>query len=160
MRLRQAPLKTAALLTKLKLQFGLMSAAKAVEWARSRSAKYDDPPYFLYEITSARNPTAAEIAAVLDDATPGVDEIPALRLLFGGLSKPLKRNPKLATKFASVLAKIDADYGEELPPDMSKMSRFKKRMERVMAGRPIKGDSALRVAADMAGFLGRYREST
>jgi len=150
-RLRRAPLKTAAQLTKLKLQFGLMSVEKAVEWARARSAGLDDPPYFLHEMTSLQNPTARELIGVLDDAMAGSNDMPALRMLLGGLHGPLNRNPRTLSKLANVLALICDGYGSDLPEDMQRMDSFSDRLEREGS------TSADAVRSEMLSFLERYR---
>jgi hypothetical protein len=150
-RLKRAPLSVAALLTKLKLQYGLMSAEKAVEWARARGSVLEDPPYFLHEMASMSNPSARQLAAVLDDAMAGTDEVPALRMLLGGLHGPLNRNPKVLAKLAGVLALICDVYGPELPEDMRDMDSYSDRLEREGAA------SAPTVREEMLAFLGRYR---
>ncbi len=160
-RLKRATLKTAALLTKLKLELGLMSAEKAVEWAAARSASADDdPPYFLHEMTSLQNPTARELIGLLDDAVAGADELPALRMLLGGLSVPLQKNPRLVKRFSTVLEKISRAYVGILPEDMANMHFFQGRLDRAADGEPLGGDAPLRVAADMLEFLNRLREET
>ncbi len=150
-RLRRAPLKTAAMLTKLKLQFGLMSAEKALEWATARNASLDDPPYFLHEMTTLESPTGRELIGILDDAMAGADELPALRMLLGGLHGPLNRNPKVLDRLADVLALICDGYGPRLPEDMREMDVFNDRLEREGAS------SAAAVRGEMLSFLERYR---
>jgi len=150
-RLRRAPLKTAAQLTRLKLQFGLMSAEKAVEWARSRSAGLDDPPYFLHEMTSLQTPSARELIGVLDGAVAGSDDLPALRMLLGGLHGPLKRNPRTLARLANALALICDDYGPKLPEDLKHMDHFSDRLEREGA------TAADAVRSEMLSFLEPFR---
>ena len=156
--LKRAPLTTAALLTKLKLELGLMSAEKAVEWAATRNAGIDDPPYFLHKMASLKNPTASELIGLLDDALVGADEMSALRMLLGGLSVPLQKNPRLVSRFAAVLEKISRAYVGVLPADMGNMHYFQGRLDNAAAGEPLKDDAPLRVAADMMEFLSRFRE--
>ena len=139
---------------------GPLTAGGPQEWAAARSAPLEDPPYFLHEMATLRNPTAHELVAVLDDALAGTDELPALRLLLGGLSVPLQKNPRLVSRFASVLDKVSRAYVEVLPEDMGNMHFFQGRLDRAAEGEGEATDAPLRVAADMMKFLSGFREET
>jgi hypothetical protein len=152
-------LELAALLTKLKLEHGLMSPAKALEWARAKAKELGDPPYFLVEILRMREPSARELCGALDDAIGRVvDPAPGVRALLGGLCDPLSRNHRLLDKLAAVLARIGDDLGASSPQDLRRLDRFLLRLEAVDAGRPAAGDSRERILKDLTGFLGRFRE--
>lgn len=150
------PLHTRAMLTRLKLEYGLMSPARAVAWARKLVVEMEDPPYFLAQIAEIQKPAAGELIDLIDGALRGRDEVPALRMLLGGLSVPLQRNPKLAGKFAAVLEKVSRAFVGVLPPDMSNMHLFQGRLDRIAEGQPLDGDAPLRVAADMMDYLKRF----
>jgi hypothetical protein len=152
-------LEQAALLTRLKLEYGLMSPAKALEWARAKAGELGDPPYFLVEILRMKSPSAREIVGTLDDALGGVDPVPGVRLLLGGLHAPLARNAALVDKLAGALARIQDDLGQSVPEDLRRLDRFELRREALAAGQPAKGDSRERLCSDLLGFLGRFREA-
>ena len=148
----------AALLTKLKLDHGLMSPAKALEWARAKATELGDPPYFLIEMLRMKKPSARQLSAALDDALGGVDPAPGVRALLGGLCAPLSRNPRLLDKLCAVLARIGDELGPSPPEDLRQLDRFELRLEALAAGRPAAGDSRERVLADLLALLGRFRE--
>ncbi len=155
---RKPSLKTAAMLTKLKLEYGLMSAPRARDWARKKAVELGDPPYFLVEMARVKNPRPGRLIEILEGALGFSGELPVLRLLLGGLHEPLGRNPRLAGKFAAILVKVSEKHAGELPKDMRNMHVFAVRQERLAAGRPFPGDSPLRLAADLLEFLGRFRQ--
>jgi len=148
---------TAAHLTRLKLDYGLMSPGKAVGWARGRLRGDEDPPYFIAQMAEMKRPRRAELIDLLERTLRGTDEMPALRGLLGGLYAPLNRNPRLAGKFAAMLAKISEKYGDELPEDLRGVHVFAERLERMSAGQAYPNDWSLRVAADLLEFLGLFR---
>ncbi|MHC4916622.1 MAG: hypothetical protein ACYTGB_14135, partial [Planctomycetota bacterium] len=115
-----------------------------------------DPPYFLAEMAREKDPRAAVLVEILDDALRDRDDVPALRLLLGGLCAPLQKNPGLVKKFAVVLDRVSRTHAGQLPDDMQGMHLFQGRLGRIADGEPLAGDVPLRVAADMMEFLKRF----
>jgi hypothetical protein len=155
---KRRSLNTTAMLTRLKLEYGLMSPSKAVEWAKKKLAEIGDPPYFIAQVAEVRRPRTKEIIKLLDGGLRNNDRLPAMRMLFGGLHEPLGKNPRLVRKFAAIMAKIVEQYGEKLPEEMRSMNVFLERLDRIAAGRSFPGDSSLRVAADVLDFLGLFKK--
>jgi hypothetical protein len=156
--MKAAGLTTSCMLTRLKLRYGLMTTAQAVEWAAKKSRELGDPPLFIAQVAELQKPSARRVIELLDGGLRGSSQIAGLRMLFGGLHAPLAKNPRLVRKFATVLSKIAARWGQKLPTDMRNMNVFLERLDRVAAGKSFPGDSALRVAADLLAFLGLFKK--